>query len=476
MYINKLNDSIIDFLRNNPNGVSSLTIAELFLKIKHPDKRMTHIAVRAILNNDKRCTFRESGNWYYVETCAITPQQKICEAPWVSIYLLSDTSQINNQLLYVSVFSVFDIPQCLFSQWFSLPDSVSRNKRQVLTGKFDSYSQNKSKSLSQLSELLKSKNILFLSFNQQTILMNEFLVLGEILSDTTLLASQLITISEIKTQDLLEIPLLAKMILGKQHVDHKPYIYSEVFAECMNKLLLKMVDKGIATTEDLYKECQKHINVKTWKSSLFSNKSIFSINELPGVYGFKNDKNEFVYIAKATNLKKRLLSYFQQGVDSTDFIIKLRKHAVDYTVHYCGSELECLLYEYRLIKKHNPILNINSQYFGSFKNVISLLDSIILLPHHDREKGMSFWIRENQELVMKSFYTDCRDDAMLLNQLKDFFILKKQSVKTSDIIEMQLVTKWVTQHNTSITHLPVYQMTSTKQILNIMRDNWRKSS
>jgi hypothetical protein len=476
MYNNNLNDSIIDFLRNNPNGVSSLTIAELLLKLKHPDKRIAHTAVRAILNNDNRCTYREKGGWYFIETGDKKTKKKLCDLPWVSVYILSDSSQINNQLLYVSVFSVFEIPQCLFSQWIYLPDSISYNKSQLLISKYDSFAQNKNESISYLSNLLNSKNIIFFSFYQQTILENEFLSSGEAISDNTLLASQLIYLCGIETQKQVELPFLAKTVLGKQNIDEKPYTFSAVFAKCMNELFFKLFDKGITTSEDFDKECQKHMNYKLWKSSLFSKKGIYSIPEHRGVYGFKNENNEFIYIGKAANLRKRFISFFQHGVGLTGVILELRKQAVDYTVHYCGSELECLLYEYRLIKKYNPILNPKLRYNVSFDNLTPLPDCIILLPHYEKEKGMSFWIREDQELVMKSFFIDSRDDAILLNQLENFYFLRKKSVKNSDIIEIQLAKKWITRKESLITHISVYQMTSAKETLHLIRKNWRNNT
>jgi excinuclease UvrABC nuclease subunit len=76
----------------------------------------------------------------------------------------------------------------------------------------------------------------------------------------------------------------------------------------------------------------------------------------PGVYLFKNRNGRILYIGKAKSLKARLRSYTNSRQRRK---IKQLVHStvkVDYVV--CGSELEALLLESRLIKKHQPKYNV----------------------------------------------------------------------------------------------------------------------
>lgn len=83
-----------------------------------------------------------------------------------------------------------------------------------------------------------------------------------------------------------------------------------------------------------------------------------SLPDKPGVYFFKSRKSEILYIGKAKSLRKRVRSYtyrsYRHSKRTRQLIRRIRE--VDYTI--CGSELEALLLESRLIKEHLPEYNI----------------------------------------------------------------------------------------------------------------------
>lgn len=78
----------------------------------------------------------------------------------------------------------------------------------------------------------------------------------------------------------------------------------------------------------------------------------------PGVYIMKNKEDEIIYIGKAKKLKKRVSSYFNNNVDKNSKVGKLvsKIDHIDYIVTH--NELEALILECNLIKKHKPIYNI----------------------------------------------------------------------------------------------------------------------
>ena len=78
----------------------------------------------------------------------------------------------------------------------------------------------------------------------------------------------------------------------------------------------------------------------------------------PGVYLFKNEKGEVLYVGKAKSLRSRVGSYFKRPREAgskTDFLLR-RARDIDFIV--TDSEKEALLLENTLIKKHNPRYNI----------------------------------------------------------------------------------------------------------------------
>jgi excinuclease ABC subunit C len=78
----------------------------------------------------------------------------------------------------------------------------------------------------------------------------------------------------------------------------------------------------------------------------------------PGCYIYKNESGLVIYVGKAINLRKRVRSYFH---DTSRYDIKTRQlvrqiNDIEWIV--VGSELEALILEMTLIKKHRPHYNI----------------------------------------------------------------------------------------------------------------------
>lgn len=82
----------------------------------------------------------------------------------------------------------------------------------------------------------------------------------------------------------------------------------------------------------------------------------------PGVYFFKDRKDEVIYIGKAKSLKKRVKNYFQSTAPSKTK--KIVKAANDLSFQETNSELVALIAEAELIKKINPPFNTMLKKFS----------------------------------------------------------------------------------------------------------------
>lgn len=133
---------------------------------------------------------------------------------------------------------------------------------------------------------------------------------------------------------------------------------------------------------------------------------------LPGVYEFKNKHKQTLYIGKAKQLKKRVLSYFSKKCHHSKIQSMLKQaHFIDY--HITANEEEALILEDEMIKKNQPfyntllkddkrfpwikitlqdeypaifktqqVLNDGASYFGPFphtQHVYDLINQVILL-------------------------------------------------------------------------------------------------
>ena len=79
-----------------------------------------------------------------------------------------------------------------------------------------------------------------------------------------------------------------------------------------------------------------------------------NLPESPGIYFFKNNQGDIIYVGKAINLKKRVLGHFY---DKSNHEIRLCREIADIDFELSGSETLALLMESAAIKAHYPLFN-----------------------------------------------------------------------------------------------------------------------
>ncbi len=83
-----------------------------------------------------------------------------------------------------------------------------------------------------------------------------------------------------------------------------------------------------------------------------------TLPEKPGCYLMKNSAGEVIYVGKAVNLRRRVRSYFHKSAQKHPKTRKLVSQIADIEWITVGSELEALILEMNLIKKHRPRYNV----------------------------------------------------------------------------------------------------------------------
>ncbi len=117
-----------------------------------------------------------------------------------------------------------------------------------------------------------------------------------------------------------------------------------------------LFQKLLATTgaQSVFKS---FLNARSQEATLppsLPRKAFEQLPELPGIYIFKNAKGAIIYIGKAINIKKRVLSHFYNK--STKEVSMCQEiTAIDFELS--GSELVALLMESDAIKTHYPPYN-----------------------------------------------------------------------------------------------------------------------
>ena len=130
----------------------------------------------------------------------------------------------------------------------------------------------------------------------------------------------------------------------------------------------------------------------------------------PGVYLMKDVRGKIIYVGKAIVLKNRVRQYFQSSRNQAPKVRAMVSHVADFETIMTANEVESLILEANLIKKHRPRYNIRlkddksypyvkvtvqeeyprvfitrrvvrdgARYFGPYTNVTALRDSLKLL-------------------------------------------------------------------------------------------------
>lgn len=101
----------------------------------------------------------------------------------------------------------------------------------------------------------------------------------------------------------------------------------------------------MATTSALYR-CKARLKER-----------LSSLPQTPGIYRFYDVSGAIVYVGKSVRLRDRVRSYFT-GNATTKKLRRMRQEIAELDWTETGSELEALLLESRLVKRHQPRFNV----------------------------------------------------------------------------------------------------------------------
>ncbi|MDD9349144.1 excinuclease ABC subunit UvrC, partial [Mumia sp.] len=139
-----------------------------------------------------------------------------------------------------------------------------------------------------------------------------------------------------------------------------------------------------------------------------------SIPDAPGVYRFRDDNRQVVYVGKAKSLRSRLSSYFQDIAHlhpRTQQMVTTAS-SVEWTV--VSNEVEALQLEYTWIKEYDPRFNVKYRDDKSYPWLAVTLDEEfprVMVGRGAKRKGVRYFgpyshawaIRETVDLLLRVF-------------------------------------------------------------------------
>ena len=96
------------------------------------------------------------------------------------------------------------------------------------------------------------------------------------------------------------------------------------------------------------------------------NEQLRTLPASPGVYLFRGEDGEVLYVGKAKSLRSRVRSYFQRSGDGRPGIARLAGRVAEIETIVTRNEVEALHLEQNLIKRHRPPFNVRLRDDKSF--------------------------------------------------------------------------------------------------------------
>lgn len=464
-----MHDDIVEFLKTHPEGVTSVDLANTFLKMTNAPRSLADTTIKSILGKDQRCQQDKGGKWYIQIPENDNKNESLVKIPFTGVFLIANPTKSATQIHYLSLWDIIPEPCYKWGAWLTDPNMLPVAEQVLMLNgtdypykpdNFNTYA------IRAANDLEKTIPVFLSSYNNnllRLLCMNS----GICLNDDSILISEFLKAAQLPIPRPMNISTLQKTVFDLNTISLNPFKQGEIFAYCISELIHLLQERGITNRKELEKKLIKDKS-KYFKDKMFNYSYINSLPTSPGIYGFQNRSGKYIYIGKAKNLKRRVSSYFRETEESPEKMRQLHIESYSLTTVQCGSELESLILEYRLIRKHSPCLNSKQKIHerkGQFSHVD---DCIILLPHTEKNFVMSFWFRKNQKIFLKKLNVNLEFDTKLIEELDRFFFSDKLSASDQDFPEQEIAFRWIKTHKDSLVTVPVNRMSNVEEIQEIL--------
>lgn len=149
-------------------------------------------------------------------------------------------------------------------------------------------------------------------------------------------------------------------------------------------------------------------------------KRVASLPPAPGVYIIKDSRGGIIYVGKAASLRKRVASYLTPHRDENPRLTQLRSRMDEVDFIVTSNEVEALILEANLIKRHGPDYNVKFRDDKSYPYMVICIEDTyprVMFMRGQRRRGALYYgpfahagaVRETIDTLRKVFpFRACR--------------------------------------------------------------------
>jgi len=189
----------------------------------------------------------------------------------------------------------------------------------------------------------------------------------------------------------------------------------------------------------------------------------------PGVYLMRDRSGSLLYVGKAADLARRLSCYFTGRYGRDDKTERLHKSLYDIELRVTGSELEALLLEDELIKKHQPPVNTQRIVHPRPGQRLSRYPRILVLPASDPDRAMLYFY--NPDHALQNLETDRA--APDLDRIRDMIIsvFFTAADRTGEDERSEIAASWLSLHQEEVRSINMRLVSRPEEAVRLINDH-----
>lgn len=239
------------------------------------------------------------------------------------------------------------------------------------------------------------------------------------------------------------VPELAARLGLAVRVDDDPARRIELLPLCFDAL-----GRPGETWKSLMASCRRSGPALPWERYAFTRDDLHALPAVPGTYRFHDLDGRLLYVGKSGNLRRRLCSWFQEGIERSP-----RERAIVDAVHRyeiapSGSELEALLREAAQIRRDRPERNVQRRVHGKGSRA-RRLTSILILEPAEPPLVLRAWLIKDGRLI-ESIPLGPRGGGLkrVARVLDRAFFDPRPGPTTgpSKAVDVEIVARWLSEH------------------------------
>ena len=201
----------------------------------------------------------------------------------------------------------------------------------------------------------------------------------------------------------------------------------------------------------------------------FDRDAVNAVPATPGIYLIKDAHHKVVYVGKAKNLARRLMSYFSPGAQNNARIQAIHQQLADFEFESLGSELEALISEWEMIQKYDPPVNRQLNVHQRSHRQAERYERILFLPAKDPRDVQIYFLHPRGAFAQWR-YRDHREMSRLADLVRNVFF-KSLPVSDIDKTKCEICWSWLSETNSPVHSLDMRGITLESEALRLIKDH-----